>query len=69
MKNLKNLGRTLNKPEQQQINGGFGGSIGGDGECDHECSVNSDCPAGHPQCIPFKLSTSCPDNPIVRKCV
>ena len=29
MKNLKNLGKILNKKEQKMINGGFGGSSGG----------------------------------------
>lgn len=32
MKNLLNLGKTLNKQEQKAINGGFFGSPGGDDE-------------------------------------
>ncbi|RLJ97807.1 hypothetical protein [Tenacibaculum discolor] len=47
---ILNLGKTLNKAEQQKINGGYGIPVGdSDGECDQEsqsrirCYNNSNC--------------------------
>ncbi|AZJ34470.1 hypothetical protein [Tenacibaculum singaporense] len=36
LQNISNLGTTLNKKEQKNINGGFGGGT-------MQCSTNSDC--------------------------
>ncbi|AXT18913.1 hypothetical protein D1817_03240 [Flavobacteriaceae bacterium] len=70
MKNLKKLGKTLNKQEQLHINGGLGpAGISSGGVCEHECSNNSGCPAENPQCVTFNLNISCPDSPLVRSCI
>jgi len=46
MKNLQNLGKILNKQEQQSINGGDNGSQGcGSVSCRYHCC--------HGECLPF----------------
>jgi len=56
MKNLKELGETLSKKQQKEINGGgFIGSncvYSGDGDCRRQCSNATGLPQTSLDCVP-----------------